>query len=134
VCWGESHLDLGDPLGPDLTSQFAGHGMSRIFACARGYADTLKTGHWDEALLPKLFELTQERLEKTARAQADFEAKYGKDTIFIHGEPLAAKPSTSQVEDALTMMKGADGDVGVKQIENIASAMSLQSPPQAITA
>lgn len=108
--------------------------MSRIFACARGYADTLKTGHWDEALLPKLFELTQERLEKTARAQADFEAKYGKDTKFIHGELLPGKPSTAQVEEAVTVMKGADGDVGVKQIERLTSAVSLQSPPQAITA
>jgi hypothetical protein len=53
--------------------------MSRIFAVARGCADTMKTGVWDETLLPRSFELTAERLQRTLDAQAEFEAKYGPD-------------------------------------------------------
>jgi hypothetical protein len=60
--------------------------MSRIFAVARGCADTMKTGVWDETLLPRSFELTAERLQRTLDAQAEFEAKYGPDAKVVHGE------------------------------------------------
>lgn len=47
--------------------------MSRIFSTARGLADTLKTGSWDETLLPRAFEITPERLRRAKVAQDAFE-------------------------------------------------------------
>ncbi len=61
--------------------------MSRIFAVARGYADTLKTGQWDESLLPFSFELTEQRLERASKAQADFQAVHGRN-VRVHGTEL----------------------------------------------
>lgn len=43
---------------------FHGHGMSRIFAVGRALAETLRTGEWNEDLLPRSFEYTAERLER----------------------------------------------------------------------
>ena len=108
-------------------SQFAGHGMSRIFACARGYADTLKTGKWDEKLLPKLFELTQERLEKTAKAQADFEAQHGKNVQAVHGKLVNSDKAVKQVDEAAQMMKASDGDMGMDNIRSVMSSIAVKT-------
>lgn len=59
--------------------------MSRIFAVARGYADTLKTGHWDERLLPKSFKITEERLKRTADAHAQWVKERGENTKVVAG-------------------------------------------------
>lgn len=70
--------------------------MSRIFAVGRGYADTLKTGEWDEGLLPKSFKITKERLRRTADAHAHWVRERGANTKvvaghIIDGDALKAK-------------------------------------------
>lgn len=74
--------------------------MSRIFAVARGYADTMKTGVWDEALLPRSFELTAERLQRTLEAQAEFEAKNGPDAKVVHGKIVPGSGSKAAAPTA----------------------------------
>ncbi|WRT70480.1 uncharacterized protein IL334_007478 [Kwoniella shivajii] len=64
-----------------LNAGFAGHGMSRIFTVARAYENILRTGTWDENLLPRSFELTSERLQSVLKAQQAFEAKNGTGKI-----------------------------------------------------
>ncbi|KAL1406256.1 hypothetical protein Q8F55_007951 [Vanrija albida] len=71
--------------GLSIVGGFAGHGMSRIFTTARGYADTLATGRWDGALLPPAFELTAERLERVAALHEQFVAAHGEACV-VHGE------------------------------------------------
>ncbi|ORY30770.1 FAD dependent oxidoreductase-domain-containing protein [Naematelia encephala] len=66
--------DVPGKTGVSMCAGFAGHGMSRIFAVAQGYSDTLKSGTWDAKLLPRSFELTAERLKRTADWQAEYEA------------------------------------------------------------
>ncbi|KLT41356.1 FAD dependent oxidoreductase, partial [Cutaneotrichosporon oleaginosum] len=60
--------DVPGSAGLSVAAGFAGHGMARIFAVARGYADTLKKGRWDTALLPRCFEITEERLRRAEAA------------------------------------------------------------------
>ncbi|KAK8847700.1 hypothetical protein IAR55_005559 [Kwoniella newhampshirensis] len=48
-----------------IAAGFHGHGMSRIFSVGRALAKTLQTREWDETLLPRSFELTNERLERS---------------------------------------------------------------------
>jgi hypothetical protein len=38
--------------------------QSRIFSCAKSLAHTLKTGEWDERILPRCFAITTPRLER----------------------------------------------------------------------
>ncbi|TXT08636.1 hypothetical protein VHUM_02764 [Vanrija humicola] len=72
--------------GLSVVAGFAGHGMSRIFTTARGYADTLATGRWDAALLPPSFELTAERLERVAEQHSQFVAEHGVHARVVHGD------------------------------------------------
>ncbi|WWC65455.1 uncharacterized protein I303_108073 [Kwoniella dejecticola CBS 10117] len=71
--------------GLSMTAGFAGHGMSRIFAVARGYANTLKTGVWDENLLPRSFELTEARLQRTLRAEREFDHNNKEGIRIVNG-------------------------------------------------
>lgn len=71
-------------------TQFSGHGMSRIFTTARGYADTLKTGTWDEKLLPRGFELTPERLRRAHDTEEEFK-RSGREIVVVDGEVLLLK-------------------------------------------
>ncbi|KAK8850329.1 hypothetical protein IAR55_004246 [Kwoniella newhampshirensis] len=89
--------------GVSLVAGFAGHGMSRIFAVARGYADTLKTGVWDDRLLPRSFELTAERIQRTVDAQKAFEARTGTTAKMISGHLVKeTEPATGMVETTLS--------------------------------
>ncbi len=60
--------------------------MARIFAVGRGYADTLRTGAWDEALLPKCFQITERRLERAAEAHARWLKERGPAVKVIEGQ------------------------------------------------
>jgi hypothetical protein len=60
--------------------------MARIFAVARGYADTLKTGVWDEALLPKCFQITEGRLARAAAAHARWLEERGPAVKVVEGQ------------------------------------------------
>ncbi|BEI96614.1 hypothetical protein CcaverHIS631_0202030 [Cutaneotrichosporon cavernicola] len=75
----------GSP-GLSLAAGFAGHGMARIFAVARGYADTLKTGVWDEALLPKCFKITEERLARAEESHARWVRERGPACKVVEGQ------------------------------------------------
>lgn len=96
--------------------------MSRIFVVARAWAEFLKTEKWDEALLPRSFELTQERLDRTAKAQADWEAIYGTDARVVNGSVTRNGKKSKLNGDAegksatleLEHLKVSDGDSGVK--------------------
>ncbi|BEI81038.1 hypothetical protein CcaverHIS002_0201980 [Cutaneotrichosporon cavernicola] len=74
--------------GPEAYGEglFAGHGMARIFAVARGYADTLKTGVWDEALLPKCFKITEERLARAEESHARWVRERGPACKVVEGQ------------------------------------------------
>lgn len=50
-----------------VAAGFHGHGMARILTCTRGLAGQIKDGKWDERL-PRVFDPTPERLEKSRRA------------------------------------------------------------------
>lgn len=78
--------DVPEAKGLSLAAGFAGHGMSRIFAVARGYADTLKTGRWDEKLLPRSFEITEERLKRTAEAHERWVKERGANAKVVEGQ------------------------------------------------
>ncbi|ORY26995.1 FAD dependent oxidoreductase-domain-containing protein [Naematelia encephala] len=54
--------------GMYLAAGFHGHGMSRIFSTGRALAAILQSGIYDEHLLPRSFELTTERLERSRDA------------------------------------------------------------------
>lgn len=79
-----------DPAASTDISQFSGHGMSRIFVCARAYAQTLRTGGgWDATLLPESFKLTEERLRRVREEQIAFEEKHaGSKVAVIDGQVL----------------------------------------------
>lgn len=60
--------------------------MSRIFAVARGYADTLKTGRWDAKLLPKCFQITEERLRRAEEAHKRWVEERGPNVKVVEGQ------------------------------------------------
>ena len=111
MCAGVSlgPASLGESL--KSTFQFAGHGMSRIFACARGYADTLKTGQWDDKLLPRLFELNQSRLDRMTKLEAEFKAKNGALAGHVtHADfDYSSVLSMKELGDALDIVKSEGG-------------------------
>ncbi|GMK56363.1 hypothetical protein CspeluHIS016_0302030 [Cutaneotrichosporon spelunceum] len=76
------------PNSPGLS--FAGHGMSRIFAVARGYADTLKTGVWDAKLLPECFQITEDRLARAAEGHARWVREHGPDCKVVEGHIIGS--------------------------------------------
>lgn len=46
-----------------------GHGMARILTATQSLAANIKTGEWDSRL-PRVFEITEQRLEKGRSAAA----------------------------------------------------------------
>lgn len=76
--------------GLSVAAGFAGHGMSRIFAVARGYADTLKTGVWDAKLLPECFQITEDRLARAAEGHARWVREHGPDCKVVEGHIIGS--------------------------------------------
>ncbi|KAK4686734.1 hypothetical protein P7C73_g3382, partial [Tremellales sp. Uapishka_1] len=76
-----------------LAAGFHGHGMSRIFSTGRALASTMKTGVFDEKLLPRSFELTTERLNRVRdMAVVKDEACLGEKKEEMEASPPQPKP------------------------------------------
>ncbi|KAL7415205.1 FAD dependent oxidoreductase-domain-containing protein [Mrakia frigida] len=97
------------PSSPGLfvSAGFEGHGMSRIFSCARALSQTLQTGSWDDSLLPRSFEITAERLERVQEAERKAERE-GLEEVMI-----SAVGEDGEERIRVYAKKKLDGSVGV---------------------
>lgn len=73
--------------GQYLLAGFNGHGMPRIFLCAKGIAEMLEEGEsFEEVGLPRMFKTTMERLNSTKNSLLNGDMKYEPKATFDEQE------------------------------------------------